>query len=124
MVMNANMAVLKITCKIAVNMSSSSENESECESDFFSSGDENELSDNDDECDYDPEGVESDEDNAGFCKWRTSSQTELEIIKPSPNLTEFGKPSMEFDTDVQPKDLVEKILDDEFINKCIDCTNA
>ena len=65
------MAALKITHKIAVNMSSSSEIESDCESDCFSSGDENELSDNDDECEYDPEGVES-----GCCKWRTSSQTE------------------------------------------------
>ena len=124
MVMNANMAVLKITHKIAIDMSSSSEIESDCESDCFSSGDENELSDNDDECDYDPEGVESDEDSAGCCKWKTSSQTELETIKPSPNLSEFGKPSVEFDADVQPNDLVEKILDDEFIDKCIDCTNA
>ena len=108
-------------------LSSSSENESECESDYFSSGDEDELNGGDDECSecyYDPEGVESDEDSAGCCQWKTSSDAELETIKPSPNLSEFGTQSISFDADVQPNELVEKILDDEFINKCIDCTNA
>ena len=44
-------------------------------------------------------------------------------MKPSPNLCEFGKPNIACDEDIQPNDVDEKILDDDFIDKCIECTN-
>ena len=107
--------------------SSSSESESECESDFFSSGSEDDLSDLDDdsaEFDYDPDGVESDEDSSGCCQWKTTSHEDSDPIEPSPNLSEYGKPSVTFDENIQPNELVETILDDDFIDVCIECTNA
>ena len=104
---------------------SSSENESDYESDIFSSDEEDDFSDSDvsDFREYDPEGVESDEDKDGCCHWTTTSSNNLNSIKPSPNLSEFGKPNLVYDSNIQPHELVEKILDDDLMNKCIECTN-
>ena len=38
-------------------------------------------------------------------------------MKQSPNLCEFGKPNIACDEDIQPNDVDEKILDDDFIDK-------
>ena len=113
-------------------MSSSSREsgESECESDFFSSGEEedefsNDNDDNSEDDEYDPDGVESDEDNGGCCQWKTTTtNTEYESFEPSTNLSENGKPSISFEENILPNELVEKVLDDDFINKCIECTDS
>ena len=96
--------------------------------DFFSSGSEDDLSDLDNEdsaeFDYDPDGVESNEDSIGCCQWKTTSHEASDPIEPSPNLSEYGKPSVTFDENIQQNELVETILDDDFIDVCIECTNA
>ena len=73
---------------------------------------------------HDPEGADSDDDAPGCCHWSTKNENQPDQISPVDGLDEFGTFSVNFDYEFAPHDVVELIIDDEFLDKCIDATNA
>ena len=73
---------------------------------------------------HDPEGADSDDDAPGCCHWSTKNENQPDQISPVDGLDEFGTCSVNFDYEFAPHDVVELIIDDEFLDKCIDATNA
>lgn len=99
----------------ANDISSSSEDESEQESDFEAA--ESEPS-------YNPDGIESDDDERGCCHWSEESSFNVQnTIAPDESLQEFGTPSTLFPDETKPHEIVEAIMDEEFILNAIEATN-
>lgn len=57
--------------------------------------------------------------------WSTVSNADFDdnMISPDENLLEFSEPIMPFLPDMKPHDIIEQIMDGEFIINCIDATN-
>ena len=72
---------------------------------------------------YHPDGVESDDDEGGCCHWSTKQLARSSIIQAQAGSLEFGKPSSELDSDANPHNLVELVIDDSFLDLCIEATN-
>ena len=72
---------------------------------------------------YHPDGVESDDDEGGCCHWSTKQLAGSSIIQAQAGFPEFGKPSSELDSDANPHNLVELVIDDSFLDLCIKATN-
>ena len=72
---------------------------------------------------YNPDGVESDDDDGGCCHWSTKQLARSSIIQAQTGSPEFGKPSSELDSDANPHNLVELVIDDSFLDLCIEATN-
>eukprot|EP00794_Sanderia_malayensis_P001103 gene1103-biopygen337 len=73
---------------------------------------------------YDPHGIESDDDQPGCCHWSTESEADFEgSIAPSERIPEYGRPAVIFDAGTKPHEIVEGVMDDEFIMTCIGSTN-
>ncbi len=93
-------------------------------SDFETSSDESIYEREDDNDEYDPEGVESDEDEQNCCHWSTKKDDESETdYFENENMVDFGCPALNFDDDAKPNDIVERIMDERFMRMCIDATN-
>ena len=99
----------------ASDISSSTEDESEYETDF--EADESEPS-------YDPEGIQSDDDDGGCCHWSEEPSFNVQnIIAPDEGLEEYGTPLTLFPNETKPHEIIEVIMDEEFILNAIDATN-
>ena len=73
---------------------------------------------------YNPEGVESDDDKSGCCHWSKIKHFDMNRkIQADAASTEYGKPSSSIDRDSRPHDLVELVINDTFLDLCIDATN-
>ena len=73
---------------------------------------------------YDPEGISSDDDADCCCHWsktRNDNIDDFNMINQS--IPEYGHVTVPFAEDTKPNDIVEQIMDDEFILNCIDATN-
>ena len=109
-------------------MSDASEEEIDCneESDIDFSGISSEESEGSDfeEDPYDPVGAESDDDKDGCCHWSSFRCTPPNEIIADESLDDFGSCSVNFNEDSKPHDIVERILDNTFIDRCIDATNS
>lgn len=93
-------------------------------SDFETSSDGSIYEGEDDYDDYDPEGVESDDDKQNCCHWSTKKDDESETDHfENENMVDFGCPALNFDDDTKPNDIVERIIDERFMLMCIDATN-
>ncbi len=65
---------------------------------------------------YDPEGVESDDDQAGCCHWSTNNDEGLQdSILPLDGIPEYGKPAVNFDIGTKPHEIIESIMDDGWL---------
>ena len=74
---------------------------------------------------HDPEGISSDDDVDGCCHWSRKKQSnpDDDFNMINQNISEYGYVTVPFDADTKPNNIVEHIVDDEFILKCIDATN-
>ncbi len=89
----------------------------------FSDSDFDSEDDADDSSMFEPsQGIESDDDMNGCCHW-SKEQNDYESISKNPNCPMYGKPTVSFADDTKPVEIVEMILKEEFIDKCIDSTN-
>ena len=71
-----------------------------------------------------PEGVESDDDESGCCHWSKIKHFDMNRkIQADAASPEYGKPSSSIDRDSRPHDLVELVINDTFLDLCIDATN-
>ncbi len=85
----------------------------------------NEIDSNAEESkEYNPNGVESDDDDRGCCHWsRTPYIGFQDTIKPVDDIPEYGGPAVEFPDDANLHNVVESKMDDEFNIRCIESTN-
>lgn len=89
-----------------------------------SSDDEGDMYVEENEERYDPEGIESDDDDRGCCHWSRTADIEFQdTIEPLDEIPEYGKPAVAFPDDAKPHNVVESIMDDQFIIMCIESTN-
>ena len=89
-----------------------------------SSDDEGDMYVEENEERYDSEGIESDDDGRGCCHWSGTARVEFQdTIEPLGNIPEYGKPAVAFPDDAKPHNVVESIMDDQFIIICIESTN-
>ena len=73
---------------------------------------------------YNPEGVESDDDESGCCHWSKIKHFDMNRkIQADAASPEYGKQSSSIDRDSRPHDLVELVINDTFLDLCIDATN-
>ena len=74
---------------------------------------------------YNPEGISSDDDVDGCCHWSTTKSNNLDddLNMINQNIPQYGHVTIPFDAGTKPHDVIEHIMDDEFILKCIDATN-
>eukprot|EP00795_Rhopilema_esculentum_P004046 gene4046-20219_t len=72
---------------------------------------------------YDPEGIESDDDERGCCHWSSHNQNSSNTIERDESVPEFGLPQIHFEENTKPHVIVEMIMDNTFIETCIDATN-
>ena len=101
------------------------ESSNDDESDYdVSDAESDELSIANDEEDYDPLGAESDDDARGCCHWSKLREIPPNQITPDDYLDDFGICSFNFDEDSKPHDVAEHIINDTFLDICIDATNA
>eukprot|EP00794_Sanderia_malayensis_P000684 gene684-biopygen1109 len=110
-----------------MNSGSSYEEDDESEGDIFSS-DEDASDDeyNSDSSDgYDPPGVVSDDDTDGCCYLSTTKNDHLDDTSSfvNQNIPDYGHVTVPFDEDTKPRDIVEAVMDEEFILNCIGATN-
>ncbi len=76
------------------------------------------------ELEYNPEVFVSDDDEAGCCHWSTEPNPDfVDEPEPDDSLPDFGHPSIHFDDNAKPSDIIERIMDDAFIFRCIEATN-
>eukprot|EP00794_Sanderia_malayensis_P004514 gene4514-biopygen3674 len=88
------------------------------------SSEEDDVRSIEDEETYDPPGVESDDDDNGCCYWSKNADIQSQnTLSPNEDIPEFGKPKIVFQNDAKPHDVVESIMDDEFVLMCIESTN-
>ena len=73
--------------------------------------------------DYDPVGVESDDDEDECCHWSTN-QNKNSSIRVQRTVPQFGKPAKVYPDGHRPCDLVNDVIDNEFLDRIILCTNA
>ncbi len=75
---------------------------------------------------YNPEECDSDDDAEVCCHWFITKDENFDddMLSPDDNLSEFGYPTMEFEQDMKPSDILESIIDKEFILTGIDVTNV
>lgn len=92
------------------------------ESDFFDSGGESSSDESMDE-DYDPGGIDSDDDNNGCCRWSTTRSIAPNSILPDGYLQEYGRPSRVYADGTEPSDIVEEVADNTFFLDSILATN-
>ena len=72
---------------------------------------------------YDPEGISSDDDVDSCFHWskaRNANTGDFNMINQ--NISEYGHFIVPFDEDTKQNDIIEQIMDDEFILKGIDAT--
>ncbi len=67
--------------------------------------------------------MESDDDEAGCCHWSKTKEFDSTSIEAHSASPEYGKPSIDIDVDSSPHDLVELVVDNDFIDVSIDGTN-
>ena len=72
---------------------------------------------------YDPEGIDSDDDERGCCHWFSHNQNASNTIERDECVPEFGMPQIHFEDNTKPHVVVEMIMDNTFIETCIDATN-
>ena len=111
---------------VEMEFESPSEDE-ESGSDIFSSDEDisDKVYDSNSSDSYDPEGISSDDDVDGCCHWSRKKQSnpDDDFNMINQNISEYGHVTVPFDADTKPNNIVEHIMDDEFILKCIDATN-
>ena len=67
---------------------------------------------------------DSDDDNRKCCHWSKCADNQYQhTLSPNESISEYGKPKVAFDNDAKPHDIVESIMDDEFVVMCIESTN-
>ena len=101
---------------------SESDEFSENESDFFESSDESSSDESMDE-DYEPGGIDSDDDNNGCCQWSTAWSIAPNSIIPDGYLQEYGRPSRVYADGTEPFVIVEEVADNKFFLDSIIATN-
>ena len=109
-------------------LESSDDNDCSSSSDTFSSDSSNssksELDYESESESYNPDGVESEDDEAGCCHWSTEPDVANQnALQPELYLEEYGRPQTIFGDDTKPHTIIESIMDEEFIKMCIDATN-
>ena len=72
--------------------------------------------------DYSPEGVDSDDDSDNCCHW-SRTQNNHNKINLNTGITPRGSPNVVLPEYTTPADLAERVLDDNFIDHIINCTN-
>ena len=73
--------------------------------------------------DYSPEGVDSDDDSGNCCHW-CRTQSNHKKINLNAGITPCGSPDVVLPDDyTTPADLAERVLDNNFIDHIINCTN-
>ena len=72
--------------------------------------------------DYSPEGVDSDDDSGNCCHW-SRTQNNHNKINLNTGITPRGLPNVVLPEYTTPADLAERVLDDNFIDHIINCTN-
>ena len=102
--------------------SSDESNSSDAFSSESSSEEESDIEVDDDS--YNPDGIDSDDDGQGCCHWSTEPGLDTQdTLKPDESLNEYGTPETVFEDETKPHEIIERIMDDEFIKICIDATN-
>ena len=72
---------------------------------------------------YNPIGVESDDDEGGCCHWSKENHSDLNTkLKVHSASSEYGKPSVELEVNSRPQDLVKLVVDDNFIDISVKAT--
>ena len=100
-----------------------SSDESDLSWDDDSSSEESLLEEEDEE-EYDPCGAESDDDANECCHWSTSKEVPADQIQLEAGIPVYGGCLSEFDGDFKPHNVVELMIDEKFLDGCIDTTNA
>ena len=72
---------------------------------------------------YDPVGVESDDDEDEYCHWSTN-QNRNSSIRVQRTVPQIGKPAKVYPDGYRPCDLVNDVINNEFLDRIILCTNA
>ena len=72
--------------------------------------------------DYSPGGVDSDDDSGNCCHW-SRTQNNHNKINLNTGITPRGSPNVVLPEYTTPADLAERVLDDNFIDHIINCTN-
>ena len=104
--------------------SSESESSSSSSSDFSFTEDQADFNEELSSVDYEPEeNVSSDDDTHGCCHWSKTRSSEPNRIEPLPGIPEFGKPVPLFNDSYEGNDIVEHVIDDPFLDICIDAIN-
>ena len=103
--------------------SSVSSDESDLSWDDDSSSEESLLEEEDEE-EYDPRGAEGDDDANECCHWSTSKEVPADQIQIEAGIPVYGGCLSEFDEDFKPHNVVELMIDEKFLDGCIDTTNA
>ena len=88
------------------------------------SSSEESLLEEEDEEEYDPRGAESDDDANECCHWSTSKEVPADQIQLEAGIPVYGGCLSEFDEDFKPHNVVELMIDEKFLDGCIDATNA
>ena len=88
------------------------------------SGSEESLFEEEDEEEHDPHGAESDDDANECCHWSTSKEVPADQIQLEAGIPVYGGCLSEFDEDFKPHNVVELMIDEKFLDGCIDATNA
>ena len=70
---------------------------------------------------YNPVGVESDDDENECCHWSTN-QDKNSSIRVQWTVLQFGKPAKVYLDESRPCDLVNDVIDNEFLDRVILCT--
>ena len=100
-----------------------SSDESDLSWDDDSSSEES-LFEEEDEEEYGPRGAESDDDANECCHWSTSKEVPADQTQLEAGIPVYGGCLSEFDEDFKPHNVVELMIDEKFLDGCIDATNA
>ena len=66
------------------------------------------------------QGIESDDDNDGCCHWSTTQEDQETVALDTEENYHYGKNATAFDDGTSPGDIVLQILNDEWVDICID----
>jgi hypothetical protein len=69
------------------------------------------------------QGIESDDDNDGCCHWSTTQEDQEIVALDTEENFHHGKNTTAFDDGTSPGNIVIQILNDEWIDLCIDATD-
>ena len=72
---------------------------------------------------YTPDGIDSDDDEGGCCHWSKHVQAIVNDIEQDGRIVEYKMSKLNFEDGTKPHSIIKTIMEDAFIEACIDATN-